>query len=94
MPATVNRCLALVRGVLRMAHFDWQWIDSIPKVRLLTGEVERDRWLLREEADRLLRPALLIWPPSSALRSLRAAELRDYRLGMESSRPSAGNRMD
>ena len=54
MPATVNRCLALVRGVLRMAHFDWQWIDSIPKVRLLPGEVERDRWLLREEADRLL----------------------------------------
>lgn len=52
--ATINRCLALVRSVLRMAHFDWQWIDSIPRVRLLSGEVERDRWLRREEADRLL----------------------------------------
>jgi len=53
-PATVNRCLALVRSILRMAHFDWQWIDAIPKVRLLSGEVERDRWLTKEEADRLL----------------------------------------
>jgi integrase len=53
-PATINRCLALVRSILRMAHFDWQWIDSIPKVRLLSGEVERDRWLTKEEADRLL----------------------------------------
>ncbi|MBX9810953.1 MAG: site-specific integrase [Burkholderiales bacterium] len=54
MPATVNRCLALVRSILRMAHYDWQWTESIPKVRLLPGEVERDRWLSREEADRLL----------------------------------------
>jgi integrase len=53
-PATINRCLALVRSILRMAHFDWQWTDRIPKVRLLPGEVERDRWLSREEADRLL----------------------------------------
>lgn len=27
---------------------------SFPKIRLLHGEVERDRWLTREEADRLL----------------------------------------
>ncbi|TAK83760.1 MAG: site-specific integrase [Betaproteobacteria bacterium] len=53
-PATINRCLALVRSILRMAHFDWQWIDCIPKVRLLSGEVERDRWLTKEEAARLL----------------------------------------
>ena len=37
-----------------MAQLEWQWIDSIPKVRLLPGEVERDRWLTREEADRLI----------------------------------------
>lgn len=53
-PATINRALALVRGILRMAHFDWQWIDAIPRVRLLPGEVERDRWLTKEEAARLL----------------------------------------
>lgn len=53
-PATINRYLATVRSVLRMARDEWQWISSMPKVRLLPGEVERDRWLTRAEADRLI----------------------------------------
>lgn len=52
--ATVNRHLAMVRAILRMARDEWQWIDSVPKVRLLTGEVERDLWLTKEEAQRLI----------------------------------------
>ena len=56
-PATVNRYLALIRNLLKMARDEWQWIDSIPKIRLLPGEVERDRWLNREEADRLITAA-------------------------------------
>jgi integrase len=60
--ATVNRHLAVMRAILRMARDEWQWIDSIPKVRLLPGEVERDRWLTREEADRLLS----VCPPHMA----------------------------
>lgn len=54
-PATVNRYLSTVRGLLRMARDEWQWIDTFPKIRLLPGEVERDRWLTREEAERLIR---------------------------------------
>ena len=54
-PATINRYLATLRAVLRMARDEWQWIDTFPKIRLLPGEVERDRWLTREEAQRLLR---------------------------------------
>ena len=54
-PATVNRYLATVRGVLRIARDEWQWIDSYPKIKLLTGEVERDRWLTHEEAEKLIR---------------------------------------
>lgn len=54
-PATVNRCLAWLRAVLRMARDEWQWIDTFPKIRLLGGEVERDRWLTKEEADRLIK---------------------------------------
>lgn len=53
-PATVNRYLALTRSLLRMARDEWQWLDSFPKIRLLAGEVERDRWLTQEEADRLI----------------------------------------
>ncbi|MDP5240882.1 site-specific integrase [Uliginosibacterium sp. 31-16] len=54
-PATVNRYLSLIRSLLRMARDEWQWIDSIPKIRLLPGEVERDRWLTQTEADRLVK---------------------------------------
>ena len=53
-PATVNRYLATIRGILRMARDEWQWIDNFPKVRLLAGEVEHDRWLSQEEAGRLI----------------------------------------
>jgi integrase len=53
--ATVNRYLATIRGLLRMARDEWQWIDTFPKIRLLSGEVERDRWLTHVEADRLIR---------------------------------------
>ncbi len=53
-PATINRYLSLLRNLLRTARDEWQWIDSIPKVRLLPGEVERDRWLTKEEAELLL----------------------------------------
>jgi integrase len=53
-PATVNRYLATIRNVLRTARDEWQWLDSVPKIRLLAGEVQRDRWLTREEAQRLI----------------------------------------
>ncbi|MGH6832949.1 MAG: tyrosine-type recombinase/integrase, partial [Methyloceanibacter sp.] len=53
-PATVNRYLALIRCLLRMARDEWQWIVAFPKIRLLGGEVERDRWLTRDEASRLI----------------------------------------
>ena len=53
-PGTVNRYLATIRAILRMARDEWQWIDNFPKIKLLSGEVARDRWLTREEADRLI----------------------------------------
>lgn len=63
-PATINRYLSVVRAVLRMARDEWQWIDTIPKIRMLGGEVERDRWLTRAEADRLIACCL---PHTAAL---------------------------
>ncbi len=52
--ATVNRHLAVVRAILLMARDEWQWIDNVPKVRLLSGEMERDRWLTHQEAECLI----------------------------------------
>ena len=54
-PATVNRYLSTMRSLLRMARDEWQWIDNFPKIKLLTGEVERDRWLTHAEAETLIR---------------------------------------
>lgn len=53
-PATINRYLALIRNLLKTARDEWQWLDSIPMIRLLPGEVERDRWLTREQAEALI----------------------------------------
>jgi integrase len=63
-PVTINRQSSAVRAVLRMARDEWQWIDTIPKIRMLGGEVERDRWLTRAEADRLIARCL---PHTAAL---------------------------
>ena len=56
-PATINRHLSIVRNLLRIARDEWQWIDVIPKIRMLPGKSQRDRWLTREHADRLIESA-------------------------------------
>jgi integrase len=52
--ATINRTLALVRSILRRAMHEWEWLDSMPKVRLLPEPKRRIRFLTEEEAERLL----------------------------------------
>jgi integrase len=46
-PATVNRELATLRRMLRLAH-EWKEIDRVPKIRLLSGERTRDFVLSRQ----------------------------------------------
>lgn len=53
--ATVNRMLALVRAILRKAALEWEWLDKVPKIRLLPEASRRIRWITREEAGHLLR---------------------------------------
>lgn len=52
--ATVNRMMALVRAILRKAWLDWEWLDRIPRIRLLPEPKRRIRWITRDEADKLL----------------------------------------
>jgi integrase len=49
-PATVNRELATLRRMLRLAY-EWKELQRVPKIRLLTGERMRD-FVLSREAER------------------------------------------
>jgi len=88
-PATINRYLATIRNLLRTARDEWQWIDSIPKIRLLTGEVEWDRWLTREEADSLIAAcpphlaALVRFALATGCRAREIAELEWCRVDLD-----------
>jgi integrase len=52
--ATVNRALALLRHLLRLAHEEWEVLDSVPRVRMEREPEGRLRWLTPENANRLL----------------------------------------
>src|SRR3989454_5117792 len=53
-PATVNRELAVVRHLLRLAVEEWGWLDKVPAVRLLKEPEGRLRFLTEDEIARLL----------------------------------------
>jgi integrase len=52
--ATVNRALALLRHLLRLAHEEWEVLGKVPRIRLEKEAEGRLRWLTPEEATRLL----------------------------------------
>lgn len=52
--ATTNRRIQVLRAILRRAHLEWEWIDKVPRFRLLKEPQGRVRFLTREEATRLL----------------------------------------
>jgi integrase len=52
--ATVNRTLALLRHLLRLAHEEWELLDAMPRIRMEREAEGRLRWLTPEEATRLL----------------------------------------
>ena len=51
---TVNRTLALLRHLLRLACEEWEVLQSVPKIRLEKEPQGRLRWITSEEARRLL----------------------------------------
>ncbi len=53
--ATVNRLLEVLRALLNRAYKEWEWIDSVPYVRLLPEPKRRIRWLTEDEAARLIK---------------------------------------
>lgn len=53
-PATVNRVLEMIRAILNKAHKDWEWLDTVPVIRMRKVENKRVRWLTSSQAKRLL----------------------------------------
>ena len=53
-PATVNRYLASLRAILRMAHLEWGILPRVPRIKLFTLRNARTRWLNADEERRLL----------------------------------------
>lgn len=51
----MNRLLALIRSILNRAKNEWEWLDTVPKIRLLPEDNNRIRWLTHAEANRLLK---------------------------------------
>lgn len=51
---TINRALEVVRRILNLAHHDWNWLQRVPRIRLLKEPKRRIRFLTREESERLL----------------------------------------
>jgi integrase len=77
---TVNRMLSLLRSVLRSAAYDWEWLERVPKVRLLPEGKGRTRYLTSEEARRLLAelpPHLAAMARFTMLTGLRQGNVRE-----------------
>lgn len=52
--SSVNRVNEVIRAVLRKACNEWEWIDRVPRIRMLPEPNRRVRWITHEEADRLI----------------------------------------
>ena len=50
----MNRALALLRHLLRLAHDEWELLEVVPRIRMEKEPEGRLRWLTPEEANRLL----------------------------------------
>lgn len=52
--ATTNRYLALIRSILRAARDDWEWVQTVPRIKLSKEPQKRVRWITQEEARMLI----------------------------------------
>ncbi len=51
--STVDHYMACLRAILRKACYDWEWIDSIPKVPMYPKKKTVPRWITPVEFERL-----------------------------------------
>lgn len=90
-PATINRRLAILRRVARLAYRKWQWLDhdEAARITLLAGEEPRYVQVSPAQAEKLLRVAkgnargAILWAMLTGLRKseLLAVEEHHFRDG-------------
>jgi len=90
-PATVNRRLAILRRVARLAHRKWRWLehDEAGRIVLLPGEEPRYIQATPAQADKLLGAArgrtrkAILWAAMTGLRSgeLQGLQPHDFKDG-------------
>jgi integrase len=51
---TINRMLAVLRSILNRSVKEWEWLDTMPRIKALPEPKIRIRWLTQDEANRLL----------------------------------------
>lgn len=77
-PATVNRKLAILRRVARLAHRQWQWLAEPlgDRITLLPGERQRHTYLTLADVRRVVQAA-----PARSRSAILLAALTGLRLG-------------
>lgn len=90
-PATINRRLAILRRVGRLAHRRWDWtdVDLASKIAFLPGEEPRYVQATQEQAEKLLKVSkgktreAILWALGTGLRAgeLRRVEPHHFRNG-------------
>lgn len=84
--ATINRRLAILRRVARLAHRKWKWLehDEAGRIQLLPGEEPRYVQATPEQADVLLKAAkgrtraAILWAASTGLRKSELQRVEPY----------------
>ena len=86
--ASINRPLALLRHLLRLAHEEWEALPAVPRIRLEKEAQGRLRWLTPEEATKLLtkcreqkNPALVDLVELALYTGMRQGELLELTWG-------------
>ena len=80
--ATVNRRIQLLRTILRKAVLDWEWLDKLPRFRILKEPKGRVRFLTVDEERRLmseLPPHLQAMAAFSLCTGLRQGNVKNLR---------------
>lgn len=79
--ATVNRYLTVLRAILNMARDEWEWVDTVPKIKRME-EPKRVRFIEKDDARRLIKELpnhlkdKMVFALSTGLRDRNVRELR------------------